>query len=122
MTEHIKSQITALPDTETQPLLEWLRAYYDGPVWDRQIGADIERLGADEWRERLGTELTDADRLEAERRVLKAIEPCDDRKRVAFVRDLAFLFRRPVESYFRRPPGQTTALDDGTPGAPTFQV
>ena len=106
MTENIKSQIAALPDSEIQPLLEWLRAYYDGPVWDRQIEEDIEGLGFEEWQERLGTEFTDADHLEAERRVLNAIEPCDDRKRVDFVQDLAFLLGRPMESYFRRLPGK----------------
>lgn len=106
MTENIRSQITALPDDEIQPLLEWLRAYYDGPVWDRQIEADIERVGIDEWRERIGTEFSDADHLEAERRVLNAIEPCDDGKRVDFVQDLALLLGRPMESYFRRPPGK----------------
>jgi hypothetical protein len=106
MTANIKSRITALPDSEIQPLLEWLRAYYDGPVWDRQIDEDVGRLGIDEWRERLGTESTDADHLEAERRVLNAIEPCDDRKRVDFVQELAFLLGRPMRSYFLRPAGK----------------
>ncbi|MBX3739378.1 MAG: hypothetical protein KF712_00195 [Akkermansiaceae bacterium] len=106
MTENIKSQITALPDSEIQPLLEWLRSYYDGPVWDRQIDEDIERLGIEEWQERLGREFTDEDQHEAERRVLNAIEPCDDGKRVAFVQDLAFLLGRPMESYSRTLPGK----------------
>ena len=50
----IKKGILALPDKEIKPLVEWLRNYYDGPVWDRQMDADIERLGPDEWQGRLG--------------------------------------------------------------------
>ena len=53
----IKQGILALPDKEIKPLVEWLRNYYDGPVWDRQMDADIERLGADEWERRLGGEI-----------------------------------------------------------------
>lgn len=50
----IKKGILALPDKQIKPLVEWLANYYDGPVWDRQMDADIERLGADEWERRLG--------------------------------------------------------------------
>ena len=53
----IKKGILALPDKEIKPLVEWLRNYYDGPVWDRQMDADIERLGADEWERRLGGDI-----------------------------------------------------------------
>ena len=56
----IKKGILALPDKEIKPLVEWLGNYYDGPVWNRQMDADIERLGADEWERRLtdGMDLT----------------------------------------------------------------
>ena len=56
----IKQGILALPDKEIKPLVEWLRNYYDGPVWDRQMDADIGRLGADEWERRLtdGTDIS----------------------------------------------------------------
>ncbi len=46
-TDDIERAIQALPDEEIKPLLDWLRDYYDGPVWERQIEADIERLGPD---------------------------------------------------------------------------
>jgi hypothetical protein len=51
--DEIKSAITRLPDSEIQPLLEWLRDYYDGPVWDRQIEADVLALGPSEFFRRL---------------------------------------------------------------------
>ena len=53
MTTQIKAQIFQLPDREIKPLLQWLTNYYDGDVWDRQMVADIERLGAEEWIRRL---------------------------------------------------------------------
>ena len=49
----IKKGILALPDKEIKPLVEWLRNYYDGPVWNREMEADVYRLGADEWERRL---------------------------------------------------------------------
>lgn len=109
MTESIKAEILKLPDKEIQPLLEWLRAYYDGEVWDRQMVADIDRLGFEEWESRLGRDRTDVERETALRRVLNAIEPCEDEKRVRFVLDLFFLTRQRVESYWRKP------LDDDEP-------
>lgn len=58
----IKKGILALPDKEIKPLVEWLRNYYDGPVWDRQIDADFGRLGAEECVRRLtGEESTTHD-------------------------------------------------------------
>ena len=53
MTTQIKAQIFQLPDRKIKPLLQWLTNYYDGDVWDRQMVADIERLGAEEWIRRL---------------------------------------------------------------------
>jgi len=47
--DDIKTEITKLPDAEIRPLLEWLSDYYDGPVWDRQIEADVARLGPEEF-------------------------------------------------------------------------
>ncbi len=41
----IKRAIKALPDAKVEPLLNWLRNHYDGDVWDRQMAADVERLG-----------------------------------------------------------------------------
>lgn len=51
----IKAQIAALPDVEIRPLLEWMRDYYDGPVWDRQIDSDAVRLGPSEFMRRFGS-------------------------------------------------------------------
>jgi hypothetical protein len=45
--DEIKAAIKALPDEEIEPLLAWLREYYDGDVWDRLMEADIERLGVE---------------------------------------------------------------------------
>lgn len=58
--KEIKKGILALPDKQIKPLVEWLRNYYDGPVWDRQMDADVKRLGADEWERRLtdGTDIS----------------------------------------------------------------
>ena len=47
--EEIKEAILALPDSEIEPLYKWLGDYYDGEVWDRQMAADIQRMGADAW-------------------------------------------------------------------------
>ena len=41
----IKSAIKALPDSQIKPLVKWLRKHYDGPVWNRQMKSDAERLG-----------------------------------------------------------------------------
>ena len=41
----IKRAIKALPDSNLEPLLKWLRKHYDGPVWDRQMKSDAKRLG-----------------------------------------------------------------------------
>ena len=59
MTNQIKAQILQLPDEEIKPLLEWLTNYYDGEVWDRQMAADIERLGEEEWIRRLSQPVED---------------------------------------------------------------
>lgn len=48
-TEEIKKAILALSDSEIEPLYLWLKDYYDGDVWDRQMEADIERLGPEQW-------------------------------------------------------------------------
>lgn len=56
----IKKGILALPDKEIKPLVEWLRNYYDGPVWNREMEADVYRLGADEWERRLGGDMEES--------------------------------------------------------------
>ena len=49
----LKHKIRALPDTEVKPLIDWLKEYYDGEVWDREMDQDIAELGAEEWERRL---------------------------------------------------------------------
>ena len=41
----IKRAIKALPDSNIEPLVKWLRKHFDGPVWGRQMKADAKRLG-----------------------------------------------------------------------------
>jgi hypothetical protein len=48
--EDIKLAIRSLDDGEIGPLSEWLEDYVNHEVWDRQIVADIERLGVDRWK------------------------------------------------------------------------
>jgi hypothetical protein len=56
----VKLAIRSLPDDEIGPLLEWLQSYYDGEVWDRQIVADIERLGVEQWEAALQAGMAEA--------------------------------------------------------------
>jgi len=58
--DEIKQAIRSLPDDEIGPLLEWLQSYYDGEVWDRQIVADIERLGIEKWEATLRAGMAEA--------------------------------------------------------------
>ncbi len=51
--EEIKKAILALPDQEVDPLFEWLQNHYNGIIWDREMEADIERLGLERWIEAL---------------------------------------------------------------------
>jgi hypothetical protein len=53
--DDIKTEIISLPDSEIRPLLEWMRGYFDGPVWDRQIDSDVERLGPKEFLRLFGS-------------------------------------------------------------------
>ena len=51
--DDIKAEISRLPDEDIPALMEWLRDYNDGAVWNRQMETDVERLGAEEFRRRL---------------------------------------------------------------------
>lgn len=46
--QEIKQAILALPDAEIEPLVKWLREYYDGQVWDRQLQNDFAEFGEEE--------------------------------------------------------------------------
>ena len=54
----IKRAIEALPDSNLEPLLKWLREHYDGPVWDRQMKGDVKRLGDVGFGVALGAKVT----------------------------------------------------------------
>ena len=58
--DEIKEAIRSLDDGEIGPLLKWLQSYYDGEVWDRQIVADIERLGVEQWEATLRAGMAEA--------------------------------------------------------------
>ena len=51
--DDIKAEIANLPDEDIPSLMEWLRDYYDGAVWDRQIDSDAARLGTGDFLRRL---------------------------------------------------------------------
>ena len=51
--EEIKTTILALPDSEVGPLFEWLQDHSNGKIWDREMEADIDRLGLERWIEAL---------------------------------------------------------------------
>ena len=100
MTDQIKAQILQLPDDEIKPLLQWLTNYYDGDVWDRQMAADIERLGEEEWIRRLSQPVEDdGGRRAAILRLMNSQEPTTDEKREQFLTDLVFVIGEPIESY-----------------------
>ncbi|MES2466362.1 MAG: hypothetical protein V4675_03585 [Verrucomicrobiota bacterium] len=105
MTDQIKAQILQLPDEEIKPLLEWLTNYYDGEVWDRQMAADIERLGEEEWIRRLSQPVEDdGGRRAAILRLMNPQEPTTDEKREQFLTDLFFVIGEPLESYRKELP------------------
>ena len=97
MIDQIKAQILQLPDDEIKPLLNWLANYYDGDVWDRQMVADIERLGEEEFQRRLSQpQKTDWDRQAAVLRLMNSIEPTTEAKREEFLDDLYFAIGGPL--------------------------
>ena len=100
MTDQIKAQILQLPDDEIKPLLQWLTSYYDGDVWDRQMAADIERLGEEEWIRRLSQPVEDdGGRRAAILRLMNSQEPATDENREQFLTDLSLAIGEPIESY-----------------------
>ena len=100
MTTQIKTLIQRLPDEEIGPLVEWLNTYYDGEVWDRQMAADIERLGEEEWIRRLSQPVEDdGGRRAAILRLINSQEPTTDEKREQFLTDLFFVIGESLESY-----------------------
>jgi hypothetical protein len=51
--EEIKKAILALPDKEIGPLRNWLEDYLNDEVWPREIAADIEEFGVEDWKRML---------------------------------------------------------------------
>ena len=100
MITQVKDQIQQLPDAVIGELVEWLNSYYDGEVWDRQMAADIERMGDEEWERRL-VEATEDDggRRAAILRLMNALEPTTDEKRALFLKDLFFVVGDTLENF-----------------------
>ena len=104
MTTQIKAQILQLPDAEIGPLAEWLNHYYDGDVWDRQMEADIDRLGPDEWERRLSSPPEDdGGRRALILRLMNSIEPTTEEKRQQFLADLFLLIGEAMEDFSNEP-------------------
>ena len=100
MTTQIQAQILQLPDSEIGPLVEWLNSYYDGEVWDRQMEADIRRLGGEEWERRLlGASDVDHGRQAAILRLMNSLEPTTEEKRERFLADLSVVIGEPIETF-----------------------
>ena len=106
MTTQIQAQIQQLPDSEIAPLLEWLNSYYDGEVWDRQMEADIVRLGGEEWERRLlGASEIDDGRQAAILRLMNSFEPTTEEKRERFLADLSVVIGEPIGNFSEPPRG-----------------
>lgn len=97
--EEIKAEILKLPDSEIGPLSNWLREYYDGDVWDRQIVADIERLGEEEFRRRLteDQEQTTSEPRKAALRLMNSMIFKTDADREQISSDLAIVLGEGLE-------------------------
>ena len=91
--DNLKTEIRALPDKEIGPLAEWLRHYYDSEVWDRQIAADIERLGEEEVVRRLSAGMKDKgnEREQAALRLLNTLCPTPDSVTEQVLNDIGLL-------------------------------
>ena len=104
MTNQIKAQLLQLPDEEIKPLLEWLTNYYDGEVWDRQMAADIERLGEEEWIRRLSQPVEDdGGRRAAILRLMNSQEPTTEEKRQQFLTDLFLAVGQTMDDFSNKP-------------------
>ena len=114
MTDQIKAQILQLPDEEIKPLLEWLTNYYHGEVWDRQMAADIERLGEEEWIRRLSQPAEDdGGRRAAILRLMNSQEPTTEEKREQFLTDLFLVIGESMDHFLKEPvEGSTEGLPD----------
>ncbi len=114
--DDIKKAIQELPDKEIEPLLNWLREYYDGPVWDRQMEADIEEVGADRLFAALMAEpVQQDDKHQAVLRLMNAMQFRSDADREQVMKDFALVMGQALEgdnSVF----GELVDLDPPMPG------
>jgi len=97
--DELKNEIRALPDKEIGPLLEWLRRYYDEDLWDRQIAADIERLGEEEFVRRLSAGMNNEgmEREQAVLRILNALCPTPESMTEQVLNDIGLLLGAPLK-------------------------
>jgi hypothetical protein len=91
--EEIKQAILALPDAQIEPLVKWLREYYDGPVWDRQMQADFAEFGAEEMKAMLeeGMEQRGKEKHRAVLRLLNNMQFKSDAEREQCLKDLGLI-------------------------------
>ena len=82
-------EIRALPDEAVKPLLDQLRDYYHGNVWERQIASDQKRLGADVFERLLREDMAAANpRREAALRLMATMTFSTEAQREDVMRDL----------------------------------
>ncbi len=108
MASQIKAQILQLPDEEIGPLANWLNGYYNGEVWDRQMVADVERLGEEEFIRRLSREDEFAAQRAAVLRLMNSYEPTTEEKRQQFLTDLFLVVGEPMEDFLKEPVEDST--------------
>src|SRR5437867_327955 len=96
--EEIKTHIQTLPDDTIEGLLKWLKEYYDGEVWDRQMEADLERLGEDEFGRALAKGMEQADeRKKAALRLLNSMRFASAADRDQTLHDLELVLGQGLE-------------------------
>ena len=90
--DEIKAHIRSLPDDAIGGLVEWLKEYYDGEVWDRQMEADIQRLSPEAWLEAvMAIPDQESERRKAALRLMNSIRFSSDADRDQCLRDFELL-------------------------------
>lgn len=90
--EEIIRAVRQLPDEEIKPLLNEVRAYYDGEVWDRQIEHDQKTIGVDEFSRALGADMANAGgRRQAALRLVNSMRFSSAQHREQVMADLAIV-------------------------------
>jgi hypothetical protein len=97
--EEIKAAIKGLPDKEIKPLLTWLREYYDGDVWDREIVADIEEFGPERWEAALRQGMAEqGEKHQAVLRLMNNMQFRSDADREECLKDFSLLIGEALDA------------------------